>query len=110
MQIRWEIEGLLEILKRLRPRYILEIGTARGGTLLLWTGIASEDALIISIDLPRGPFGGGYSLLKGLAYKLFARRRQRIVLIRGDCHDSETIEKVKKIFRDKKLNFLFHRW
>jgi len=59
-QIREEILELLRILKSLKPRTILEIGTARGGTLFLFTQVAKPDAIIISIDLPGGPFGGGY--------------------------------------------------
>ena len=42
------------------PRCVIEIGTALGGTLYLWTQAAAADALVISIDLPGGPFGGGY--------------------------------------------------
>lgn len=107
MQVRWEIERLLEVLEGLRPKYVLEIGTARGGTLLLWTRVAADDALIISIDLPGGPFGGGYPALKGLAYKAFARGKQRVVLIRGDSHDARTVRKVLKVLGGAKLDFLF---
>ena len=107
IQIKWEVKKLLEILARIKPRCILEIGTARGGTLFSWTRVASDDALIISVDLPGGPFGGGYPILKGLTYKFFARGNQKIVLIRGDSHDIKTLEKVKKILGDKKLDFLF---
>ena len=107
MQVRWEIERLLNVLGELRPRYVLEIGTARGGTLFLWTRVASNDALIISVDLPGGPFGGGYPLLKGLAYKFFARNNQKIVLIRGNSHSEDTLIKVKRLLSGRKLDFLF---
>ena len=107
MQIRWEVERLAGMLRDLKPRYILEIGTARGGTLFIWTRVANEDALIISIDLPGGPFGGGYPLLKGFTYRLFARGRQRIVLVRGDSHSVETLRKVKRLLGERKLDFLF---
>ena len=107
MQIRWEIEKLAKMLRELNPRYILEIGTARGGTLFIWTRVAGEDALIISIDLPGGAFGGGYPLLKGYTYKLFARGRQRIILLRGDSHNLETFLRVEKILKGAKLDFLF---
>lgn len=107
VQVRWEIEELLRILKDFKPKYILEIGTARGGTLFLFTRIAVEDALIISVDLPGGPFGGGYPLLKGLTYKFFAKNRQKIVLIRGDSHKLETLQKVKDVLNGGKLDLLF---
>ncbi len=57
-QIKSEILSLLRILKQVRPKYILEIGTADGGTLFLYTRIATKDAILISIDLPGGKYGG----------------------------------------------------
>lgn len=60
MQIQEEILGLLRILEKNKPKIILEIGTANGGTLFLFSQIADDDATIISIDLPKGKFGGGY--------------------------------------------------
>ncbi len=63
-QVIFEITKLLEILKDLKPKTILEIGTARGGTLFLFTRIADPEAIIISVDLPGGKFGGGYTKWK----------------------------------------------
>jgi len=106
-QVKEEICALLRLLKNLKPGVILEIGTARGGTLFLWTYIASNDATIISIDLPGGPFGGGYPALRKFLYKSFAREKQKIFLIRGDSHDPETLNKVKKILGNELIDFLF---
>ena len=58
-QIGEEISVLLSILKKIQPKYILEIGTGSGGILFLFTRIAESNAILITIDLPRGPFGGG---------------------------------------------------
>jgi hypothetical protein len=55
---RQEILALLRVLKPIRPRRILEIGTASGGTLFLFTRVAAPDALLVSVDLPDGPGGG----------------------------------------------------
>jgi len=107
MQVREEIAQLLEIISGLRPRVILEIGTARGGTLFLWTRVAAEDALLISVDLPGGPFGGGYSRLRGVLYKRFACCSQRIELIRANSHSPDTLEKVKKLLNGRYVDFLF---
>ncbi len=106
-QVKEEIKDLLDILMELRPRFILEIGTAQGGTLLLLTKVASDNALIVSIDLPGGPFGGGYPALRKLVYRAWATKGQRIALIRGDSHDFKTLEKVKRVLKDAKLDFLF---
>jgi hypothetical protein len=56
-----EFSPLISLLKKRRLRTVLEIGTARGGTFYAWCKMAEPDATIISIDLPGGPFGGGYS-------------------------------------------------
>ena len=102
-----EISQLLQILKERKPKVILEIGTAKGGTLFLFSRIASDDATLISIDLPRGRFGGGYPIWKIPLYKSFARKDQKIYLIREDSHNQETLKKVKNILNDKKIDFLF---
>jgi len=107
MQIKKEISELLRILMPLRLKHVLEIGTSRGGTLLLLSKALSEDAILISIDLPRGSFGGGYPLLRKFIYSNFRKGKQKIILIRGDSHSRKTLEKVKCILQDSKLDFLF---
>ena len=107
MQIQEEVAQLLGILDSIKPRIILEIGTAHGGTLFLWTRIATEDALLISIDLPGGLFGGGYPRLKAILYKRFAMSRQKIALLRADSHDLGTLKKVEQLIGDNGIDFLF---
>jgi hypothetical protein len=80
-QVKYEIARLLEIVAELRPRVVLEIGTAGGGTLFLFTRAADPNDKIISIDLPGGSFGGGYPRWKVLLYKSFARGGQSIYLL-----------------------------
>lgn len=106
-QIESEITILLELMRELRPRVVLEIGTASGGTLFLLTRVAQPDAILISIDLPGGAFGGGYSRLRVPMYKAFAKEGQRIYLIRANSHDLATLEKVRLILDDRKVDFLF---
>ncbi len=106
LQLRYEILGLLTILEKTRPKSILEIGTASGGTLFLFTRIASEDARITSIDLPGGMFGGVYPWWKVPFYKSFALLDQTIHLIRADSHNKATFEKTKAVFGDGGIDFL----
>jgi cephalosporin hydroxylase len=106
-QIKEEILKLLELLKDMEPRVVLEIGTAEGGTLFLFTRVASSDAIIISIDLPGGMFGGGYPVWKIPLYKSFAREKQKIYLIRADSHSYKTLDKVKEILNGRNIDFLF---
>ena len=106
-QIRNEIHGLLKILEKEKPDLMLEVGTANGGTLFLLSKIASDNATILSIDLPNGSFGGDYYPdWKIPLYKSFATKKQNIHLIRKDSHDVNTVNQIKKLLGNKKLDFL----
>ncbi|MEM3563682.1 MAG: class I SAM-dependent methyltransferase [Candidatus Jordarchaeaceae archaeon] len=106
-QVKEEIVSLLKLVERLKPRVILEIGTAAGGTLFLFCRASDPKVTIISIDLPGGRFGGGYPKWKIPLYKSFAKDLQRIYLIRANSHDSKTLEKVKNFLRGRRIDFLF---
>lgn len=107
MQVPWEIKKLLEIVEEAKIEIMLEIGTANGGTLFLFKQVADPRAMIISIDLPAAPFGGGYPSWKGTLYKRFKKHGQRVHLIRGDSHNQQTFDKVKSILDGKTVGFLF---
>jgi hypothetical protein len=49
-----ELTRLIRLLKRRRLETVVEIGTARGGTLAAWCALAQPDAVLVSIDLPGG--------------------------------------------------------
>ncbi len=106
-QVRSEIRRLLEILRERRPRTILEIGTSTGGSLFLFAQVAAPDALLVSVDLPKGEFGGGYPRWRSFLYHSFARDGQRVELLRADSHDPHTRACVRKLLRGRELDFLF---
>ncbi len=107
LQIKEETKGLLTILGRLMVKNILEIGTALGGTLFLFSKIGADHGKIISIDLPGGRFGAGYPEWRMSFYKSFAHKNQKIYLLRVDSHDISTVRKVKDILGGEELDFLF---
>jgi len=86
---------------------VLEIGTATGGTLFLLARTAAENALIISVDLPCGPFGGGYPGWRIPLYRSFAMGGQKIRLMRADSHSDSTIGKVKELLGGKTVDILY---
>ncbi len=102
-----EFLRLLTLIKKEKPLYLLEIGTASGGTLFLLTRTAAENAIIISIDLPGGLYGGGYSILKFPLYKAFRLPKQNLFLIRANSHSKATLNQLKRILKGKHLDFLF---
>jgi predicted O-methyltransferase YrrM len=106
-QVRSEIEALANIVTQYRPRIVLEIGTARGGTLFLWARLSRPDATIISVDLPGGLFGGGYAVWLMSLYRRFALPGQSLHLVRNDSHKLETAERVKKLLGERVVDFLF---
>jgi predicted O-methyltransferase YrrM len=107
-QIKTEIKTLLKILETNKPQTLLEIGTANGGTLFLFSKIATKDALLISIDLPSGQFGGEfYPEWKMHLYQSFANYDQKIVTIRENSHSHDTLESVMKLLGGQSVDFLF---
>jgi len=55
-QARSEILETLKILEEERPKNILEIGMALGGTLFLFSRVAQDTAHLVSLELPvEGP-------------------------------------------------------
>lgn len=107
MQVAGEFINLLELFAKQKPAVILEIGTARGGTLFCFAKLAKPDALIVSIDLPEGKFGGGYGKIREKLYRAFALPGQQLHLLREDSHASETLEKVRKVLAGRQVDFLF---
>ncbi|MFX1237242.1 MAG: class I SAM-dependent methyltransferase [Promethearchaeota archaeon] len=107
MQVKSEIIEFLKKYLRHNPKYILEIGTAKGGTLFLLTHLAVRNSKIISLDLPGGEFGAGYPRYKIPFYKNFARNNRQINLIRGNSHHPLSKRRVLKKLKGNKLDVLF---
>lgn len=105
-QIRSEILSLLDLLALNPPRVLLEIGTAQGGSLFLFTRVAAPEALIVSVDLPGGRFGGGYAAYREPLYRSFAREKQRVHVLRADSHSDSTLEEVRRLLGGRRIDFL----
>ena len=99
IQKKEEIKGLLNVLSTIKPKIVVEIGTANGGTLFLLCKVAADNSTIISVDLPEGPFGGEqYPNWKIPLYKSFVSNKQKIHLLRSDSHENKTLDKIQEIF------------
>lgn len=106
-QIRSEIVALGAIVRKRQPRIIVEIGTARGGTLFIWCALAHPEATLVSIDLPGGMHGGGYPYWKTFVYKRFPTPKQKLHLLRGDSHSASMLEQLKMRLAGQPIDFLF---
>lgn len=100
-QIRSEFLNLLDIFWEQKPKTILEIGTAEGGTLFCFCKLAPDDGTIISINL------GGCPKWKIPIYQAFKKENQKLYLLREDSHKQETLDKLKNILQSRKIDFLF---
>jgi predicted O-methyltransferase YrrM len=97
LQIDMEIRQLLDFLVSRRPKAIMEIGTASGGTLYLFTKVADPSASLMSIDL---------KLARPRLYTSFARQQQQVRVVEGNSQDPIMIKKVQETFPEG-IDFLF---
>ena len=106
-QVRSEITQLLKLLASRPPMTVLEIGTYKGGTFFLFSRVASPEAMLVSLDLPRDPSGLGYAPWQGRLFRSFALERQRIELVLADSHQERTVEQVRQLLNGRSVDFLF---
>lgn len=101
-----ELAELLSLLRAECPRRLVEIGTNRGGTLYALCRVAASDAVLVSIDLPGGDFGGGYTESEAAQLESYARLGQEMHLIRKDSHDNQTREELAAVLGGEPIDFL----
>lgn len=106
MQKLRELAPLLGLLRKRSPRVVVEIGTARGGTFYAWCQVAAPNALLVSIDLAGGPFGGGYTPADISAFRRYGRPEQQLHFMRDDSHTPETRARLEEILRGQEVDFL----
>lgn len=99
-QIRSEVTGLLEVVARIKPRRVLEIGSQGGGNLFLLSRVAAADAQILSIDL-------NYSEVQMAAYPSLAAPAQRLTCFKADSSSPETLRRVKEWLGGERFDFVF---
>ena len=106
MQKLRELAPLIALVRRQSPRVVVEIGTARGGSLYAWCRAAAADATVVSIDLPGGPFGGANGTADVEIARRYGRPAQQLHFIREDSHDPQTRARLESILRGREIEFL----
>jgi predicted O-methyltransferase YrrM len=102
-----ELTPLVARLKRRQLHTVIEIGTLKGGTLWLWCQVARPDAVILSVDLPGGEFGGGYQAKDLKRFRAYAQAAQSLRFIRKDSHQRATRQEVAKQLHGRAVDLLF---
>lgn len=103
-QVRSEITRFLDFAKRLSAKTVVEIGTAKGGTLFLLTRIAHPDALIVSLD---SRHGHDFNRTNEALFRLFPRGKQVLHLIRGNSHSPRTLRELQSVLNGAKIDLIF---
>ncbi len=100
LQITSEITALARAVAQLKPKVILEIGTARGGTLLIWSQLASEK--VISCDLRD-------LRVQAPLFRAFPPPGSscRVALLSGNSHDAVFKQRVARELDGEQADFLF---
>ncbi len=100
MQVRSEILSLVEKVSEIKPKTILEIGTCNGGTLFLWSNLASKK--VITCDL----------IIHKHRKELYSRfpppdSKCVVVPLEGDSHDLQFRKRVENEPNGSQVDFLF---
>lgn len=99
-QKRSEILALTRAVAALNPEVILEIGTFKGGTLLIWSAIASKE--VITCDLAET------TLQKELYESLPPPGSNCVVtVLTGDSHEEKFKKSISDRLDGRKVDFLF---
>ena len=106
-QISSEFLELAKLVKAQHCKYVLEIGTYRGGTLFVFSQLSSPSASIISIDYSFSFLGRLLRVAQKPFFQKFMRRGQFLFLLRANSHSPQTLAGVEAILQGQKLDFLF---
>lgn len=100
LQKRSEIIALAKAVAALQPKIILEIGTARAGTLLVWASIATDK--VITCDLVHR--SAQRPLLEALPPP---GSNCQVKLLTGNSHEAQFKQRVAQELAGQKVDFLF---
>lgn len=101
-----ELLLFLNFLKGKHLKTVVEIGTAKGGTLFALCQVAAHDATVVSIDLPGGPFGGGYERKDQKVFRSYGKGKQDLHFILKDSRLESTKSELVKLLNGKKIDLL----
>lgn len=106
-QIRSEIVAFLDLVREEACGNVLEIGTARGGTLFLLSHVVPAGSRLVSLDLPATADGLGYPAWKRLLFRRFAPPATTVIPLQVDSHLPDVPTRVSQLLDNRPLDLLF---
>lgn len=104
-QLGDELKEFANLVEKEQPQTVLEIGTAKGGSLYVWSRYLDSVDKVVSLDLPGGKFGGGYNEDMIEIFRQFAPSKQ-MHFIRENSHENDTYNEVCNLVNNG-VDFLF---
>jgi predicted O-methyltransferase YrrM len=101
-----ELRVFLDEVAARRPHITVEIGTAGGGMLYCLSQLAAPDALLVSIDVPGGPYGEGQDDEECRLFATFVGAGQTLEFIRDRSFHYSTKLDLAKLLGGRKVDLL----
>lgn len=102
-----ELREFLTLIKKKRPKAVLEIGTFAGGVLYCLSQLADPEATLISLDTQGLPYGGGQTNMECELFRSFGPPAQKFEFIRNRSFHYTSVKNLEKILDGRKLDVLF---
>lgn len=99
-QIESEFVHAMNLVEKVKPSTVVEIGAFQGGTLSLFTQVAPTHCRFLSVDI-------AFGLPQKLALKRFEKPGQSISCLTGDSSSKTVIRRVRKWLNNKSIDVLF---
>jgi len=97
MQLREEFDQLLALAAGARA--VVEIGCYHGGTPFLLCDVATDDAILITVDIEM-------SRAEMPLFRSFAQHEQRVYPIAGDAHDPASVAEAERLLEGRPVDLL----
>jgi predicted O-methyltransferase YrrM len=102
-----ELRRFLEVARERKPKTVVEIGTAAGGTFYCLSQVADPSALLVSIDFLGGAYGGGQTNVECKLFATFGPPGQRFEFVRDRSFLKSTLAGLRKILDGREIDLLF---